>query len=509
VSGTAADNGGGQVAGVEVSTDGGTTWHPATGTTSWTYAWNVQTNGPVTVKSRAVDDSGNLETPSAGINVSVTCPCQLFPNVAVPIRDDSGDGNAVEVGVKFRSTTDGWITGVRFYKSSANTGTHIGDLWSSTGQLLARGTFSGESANGWQQLTFPTAVHISPNTTYVGAYHTNTGHYAFDPGGFSGRNVASPPLIGLQNSTDTSATTNVDGPNGVFAYGATPIFPASGFNGNNYWTDVVFRPSSGPPFVVDQSPPANGTNASTLTPIKARLSTAVTPSSISFTLSDPSHNPMAGTVTYDAVSSVVAFTPGSALAQGTTYTATVSGATNAQGQAMTAPAMWSFTTFSCPCSLWSSSVTPTLVDSNDANAVELGTRFTSDFNGTVSGLRFYKTPANTGTHIGSLWAADGTLLAQATAQGETASGWQTITFTTPVAVTAGTPYLVSYHTDAGHYSAENSYFATMGVDSGPLHAPADTATAPNGIFQYTTSPVFPNSTFKSTNYWVDPIFATN
>ena len=46
LTGTATDAGGGVVAGVEVSTDGGTTWHPATGTTSWTYA------GPPTATRR-------------------------------------------------------------------------------------------------------------------------------------------------------------------------------------------------------------------------------------------------------------------------------------------------------------------------------------------------------------------------------------------------------------------------------------------------------------------------
>ena len=39
--GTASDTGGGRVAAVEVSTDGGSTWHPATGTTSWSYAFSV------------------------------------------------------------------------------------------------------------------------------------------------------------------------------------------------------------------------------------------------------------------------------------------------------------------------------------------------------------------------------------------------------------------------------------------------------------------------------------
>jgi hypothetical protein len=44
---------------------------------------------------------------------------------------------SVEVGMKFSSSTNGEITGIRFYKGPTNTGTHVGDLWSSTGTLLA------------------------------------------------------------------------------------------------------------------------------------------------------------------------------------------------------------------------------------------------------------------------------------------------------------------------------------------------------------------------------------
>ena len=52
----------------------------------------------------------------------------------------SNDSNAVEVGVRFRADQGGTITGVRFYKAAANTGTHVGNLWSSTGTLLASAT---------------------------------------------------------------------------------------------------------------------------------------------------------------------------------------------------------------------------------------------------------------------------------------------------------------------------------------------------------------------------------
>src|SRR5205823_12567314 len=77
ISGTAGDAGG-VVAGVEVSVDGGTSWHSATGGSSWTYSWVPGALGQVTIKSRAIDDSGNIEAAGAGINVTVAasdCPC--------------------------------------------------------------------------------------------------------------------------------------------------------------------------------------------------------------------------------------------------------------------------------------------------------------------------------------------------------------------------------------------------------------------------------------------------
>jgi hypothetical protein len=71
ISGTAADSGGGVVGGVEVSFDGGVTWHPATGRGSWTYKWKPQVSGSINLRSRAVDDSGNLEAPGPAITVTV------------------------------------------------------------------------------------------------------------------------------------------------------------------------------------------------------------------------------------------------------------------------------------------------------------------------------------------------------------------------------------------------------------------------------------------------------
>ena len=47
---------------VEVSTDGGTTWGTASGTTTWNYKWTPAANGAYLIMSRAADSSGAHET---------------------------------------------------------------------------------------------------------------------------------------------------------------------------------------------------------------------------------------------------------------------------------------------------------------------------------------------------------------------------------------------------------------------------------------------------------------
>ena len=243
ISGTATDSGG-AVAGVEVSTDDGDTWHPATGTSSWSYSWIVHGAPSTTIKARAVDDSGNLEAALPSVTVDVGCPCTMFgPNVTPSILDQ-GDLSPVELGVRFKSDLDGSITGVRFYKSAANTGTHIGNLWSANGTLLARGTFEGESATGWQQLTFSTPVDITAGTTYVASYYAPRGHYStssayfFSPSPTGGNTMDTSPLHAL--------SANNGGANGVYTYAGDTTFPTSTYNGENYAVDAVFMPKLAP-----------------------------------------------------------------------------------------------------------------------------------------------------------------------------------------------------------------------------------------------------------------------
>jgi hypothetical protein len=74
------------VAKVEVSLDNGNTWSPAvissedTGTNRvWQYVWYNPQVGTYTIKSRAYDWVGNIETPSSGVTVTVATTLPLMP----------------------------------------------------------------------------------------------------------------------------------------------------------------------------------------------------------------------------------------------------------------------------------------------------------------------------------------------------------------------------------------------------------------------------------------------
>src|SRR5215467_5440160 len=253
VSGTATDAGGGVVAGVEVSTDGGNTWHPVTTmsaantSVTWNYSWIAHGNPTASIKTRAVDDSGNLETPSSGTTVNVTCPCSIWGANTQPATADSGNSASIEVGVKFTVDTAGTATGIRFYKASANTGTHIGSLWTADGQLLASATFTNETASGWQQVNFSQPVPLAKNTTYVASYFAPNGHYSQDGSYFyttpplgtapTITNVDSPPLHALRNTNGVV--------NGLYTHAGASTFPTSSADASNYWVDVVFSPTAG------------------------------------------------------------------------------------------------------------------------------------------------------------------------------------------------------------------------------------------------------------------------
>src|SRR6201999_2582008 len=149
--------------------------------------------------------------------------------------------------------------------------------------------------------------------------------------------------------------------------------------------------------------------------------------------------------------------------------------------------------------------TPATIDSGDGGSVELGVKFRSDVAGTVTGIRFYKAATNTGTHVGTLWNASGTQLAQANFSGESPSGWQQQKFTTPIQIQPNTTYVAGYLAPQGHYSVNGPTLATAVVNT-PLQAEADGPSGGNGVYSYGTGTTFPEDSYQASNYWVDVLF---
>ena len=89
---------------------------------------------------------------------------------------------------------------------------------------------------------------------------------------------------------------------------------------------------------------------------------------------------------------------------------------------------------------------------------------------------------------------------------ETGSGWQEASFATPVQIAANTTYIASYHTTVGHYSDDQGYFATSGVNNPPLHALKNGVSGFDGVYTYRSTTAFPGSGFRFSNYWVDVVF---
>lgn len=493
--GTAADSGGGLVASVEVSIDGGTTWHLATGTTSWSYTFIAAGPDAFTVLVRGVDDSANIGSAPASRQFTLTGTHSLF-GVKVPATPETSDASGIELGVRVTPKADGVINGIRFYKGTGNSGTHTGTLWSSAGVSLATGTFTTETSSGWQTLTFASPVPVTANTTYVASYYAPSGHYAADSYAFSYTDYVAGSL---------AAPRSVAGaPNGLYRYGGG--FPDQSFQDANYYVDIVFTPAEDmAPTVSAVNPPAGSSGVPLSVQPTATFSKAMDASTIQMTMTTSQGGAVAGTTAYDGSTKTATFTPSAALSATQTYTVTVQGS-DTLGLPMSAPMTWSFTTDLDPSvqTLFATTSVPGIAAADDSGSVELGVRFVPSLPGTVTGIRFYQGPGNTGTHTGSLWTSSGTLLARLTFPSSSTSGWQVATFSNPVSVSGGTSYVVSYFAPNGHYAADANFFASTWT-RGDLTAPG----GGNGVYRYSATGGFPTDTYRSTNYWVEPLFVAS
>jgi uncharacterized repeat protein (TIGR01451 family) len=454
-----------------------------------------------------------------GTTTSIT---SIWSSSAVP-QHPLYSASPVTLGEKFRSDVSGSISALRFYKGAGNNGTHIGLLYSSSGTLLAQATFTGETSSGWQQVSLSTPVTIAANTTYVVAYFSTSG-FAYDASYFTNAGVDNAPLHALRYG--------VDGPNGVYIYASTPQFPANDGYSQNYWADVVFslttsgstpdltiaqshtgiftQGQTGATYTIVVSNSGSGPTSATVT-VTETLPAGLTATSMlgsGWTCAQPAgsctrSDALAAGSSYPAITLTVNVS--STAAANVTNTVTVSGGgeTNTGNDQASDPT--TIQASGTARSIWSTSAVPQY-PLYSASPVTLGEKFRSDVSGTITALRFYKGAGNNGTHIGLLYSSSGTLLAQATFTGETSSGWQQVSLSTPVTITANTTYVVAYFSTSG-FAYDASYFTNAGVDNAPLHALSYGVDGPNGVYIYASTPQFPANDGYSQNYWADVVFS--
>lgn len=130
---------------------------------------------------------------------------------------------------------------------------------------------------------------------------------------------------------------------------------------------------------------------------------------------------------------------------------------------------------------------------------ELGMRFSCSVSGTITGIRYWKAASETGTHTGRIWSNTGALLASVVFTGDTGSGWKTQALATPIAITAGTSYIVSVNANA-YYAVTSGGFNSALSNNG--------ITVPVGAGIFNTAPgAFPAQSSGNSNYFRDVVFA--
>jgi hypothetical protein len=231
----------------------GTTWTNISGATNQTLSLTSTLLGQrVRVNATYTDALTGSESISSNASAVITAvsPSQTLFTTQTPTitnaTDGTGSNGDYELGMEFRTATPGTINAIRYYKAPSETGTHVGRIWSSTGQLLASVTFTNETGSGWQQQALSAPLTIQANTTYVVSVNANS-HFAFTSNG----------IATTITNEDISAV--ADGSNGT--YDLDPgQFPTQSVN-NNYFRDIVFTPAPANPNNVPGTVNLTGTAA--------------------------------------------------------------------------------------------------------------------------------------------------------------------------------------------------------------------------------------------------------
>jgi hypothetical protein len=228
---------------VELSLDGGTTWQPTQPKGSmetWSYTFTPTEPGVLTLVSRAAT-ADVVESPTTSVTIKVAtrgtvqCPCFIDWQLPGYEVHDEDDAQPVELGLRFYSVRDGYVTGLLFQRYPDNTGPHLGHLWDADGNLLAEQELTS-AGDAFPYIQFAQPVPIRANAIYTVSYYTPTGHYASSENYFSSTSwywFNAQPLVPFSFQSEGDGYWG-----GVYHYGGG--FPEQTWHASNYWVEPVF-----------------------------------------------------------------------------------------------------------------------------------------------------------------------------------------------------------------------------------------------------------------------------
>src|SRR5215813_2315058 len=401
ITGTASDAGGGTVQSVQVSVDGGATWNMATGTTAWSYAWLPTRTGSALIKSRATDNSGNIQDPPAEVSVIVQDRTRPTSTITFPpaggsvsafvtvnisgTASDAGGGTVQSVQV----SVDGGATW------NPATGT---TAWSYSWTPLTLGpvTIKSRALDTWgNQQDPPAEVTVTvqdtmPPTSGIIAPRSGSTLPIGIPAGINGTasDAGGGSAAKVEVSVDGGATWNVALGTTTWSYNFTPTalgpvtikVRAVDTSGNQQDPplEITVTIVDPPPTATIVSPPSGAVNVSVETNVVVHFSKAMDPATVNeSTVVLKSAGGTPSRVSYDADSRSATLDPIEPLIAGVPYTVEVkggdAGVKDLAGNAMLSTEFSFFTTIAEPPRIVST--TPERDANNVATGVALGATF--------------------------------------------------------------------------------------------------------------------------------------
>ncbi len=422
----------------------------------------------------------------------------LMPD-ETPSLDDPNP-TARQLGVRFKSDVAGAITRLRLFRR-AESSARTAYVWTTGGVRVGRADFPAAGKHGgWQEQELLAPVTVPANTTMVAAFVAPSGEAApYLPGGFD------TPLRRGPLQTDP------DGSGSVSVSGSVSALPSTSEGNDNYMIDVNFVPFA-ESFHASPTPSASTASSGTAYMLGMRFSVTTEGQLNALRYyraagETGTHYGMVWRVSDNAVMATAQFTnedgssvagwqqqniPPVPLATGTEYvigvnsgsnhsnyvypyeytglaTASTNGLVSVPGTPngvygtfntsspflTTRPTSSYLNTdyfrdivYSRAQSLYHASTDYVDHFAPVDEGYELGSRFTSDVNGTITAVKFYQAANSAGKpeggpHVGKVWGPDHRLLATATFPRTNKVGWVEVALDRPLPIRAETEYTVS------------------------------------------------------------------